>query len=125
MRNREPLTLGDYILWALLILVVLLIYLCAIGCRHSTPLPDPCPEPRVQEVLIDRPCVIVVEPLGDLALPEYPTNPGHDADEEEWKAWALKVAEVTDQREALLRARVAAWVRKIEEHNALEPRCKP
>jgi hypothetical protein len=122
-RERQPLTLGDVVMWLLVVAVVVLVYLCASGCRSATPLPDTCPEPEVVTVQVPAPCVVPVAVLPSPDLPAYPTHPGHDADEVEWKAWALLVAEVAEQREAILRARVDAYTRKVLEHNGLEPRC--
>jgi len=119
--SRWP-TVGDYAI-ILLVVLLLLMGLGFCGCRSAAPMPDPCPEPEVVTVQVPSPCVVQVAMLPPPDLPTYPGHPGHDADEEEWKAWALLVAEVVEQREALWRAHAAAWAGKVQEHNALEPRC--
>lgn len=95
-------------------LVVLIFGLALCGCRST-----PCiPQVEIQEVNVPQPCVVTIEELPPLALPEYPPFNADDP-----KEWALQVEQIDKQREALLNARIDALNFKIAEHNKLEPRC--
>jgi hypothetical protein len=80
------------------------------------------PEPEIQfeKVPMPYPVILYIKELPPLELPEYPMAPSHDADEDEWKAFALKVEKVAKEREAKRAARIDALEGKIRDHNALE-----
>lgn len=97
-----------------LVIVIFGLALALGGCR-STPA---IPQIEYQEVAVPQPCVVGIEPLKTLELPQYPPFDPNDP-----KEWALQVEKVAKQREAMLQARVNALTFKIDEHNKLEPKC--
>ena len=104
-----------------LALILLLGALLPLGaCASSRSCPPNEPIYKFKEVPKPYPVIVKFEVLPPLVLPEYPQHPGHDADEEEMKAWALRVKEVAEQRGVLLLARVKALEEQIEAHNRFE-----
>lgn len=98
------------------LLVCLFVLLAGLmGCA-STPIPC-LPEIEYQEVAVQTPCVIDVDLLPPLELPEYsPFEPT--------KEWADGARETTKEIRSILEARDAAWEKKVSEHNRLGPKCK-
>jgi hypothetical protein len=66
------------------------------------------------------PVIIKIKEIPPPDLPDYPFAPSHDADEDEWKAFALEVERVAKEREAKRAAWMEAIVELIRSHNALE-----
>lgn len=116
-RWTEPLLMA-----AVVIVVILIMLLATSGCS-STP-KRPCPEPEIKVVVQKEavPCIVVIEPLPLPDLPPIPPWP-HDADEEEVKAWVLALGQAIEEQVKVMRAREAAWLAKVEAHNAGMPKC--
>ena len=79
------------------------------ACESSRGCPPSEPIYKWKEIPAPYPVVLKFGQLPPLELPEWPAFPGHDADEEEWKAWSLEVKRVHEEREALLEARIKAF----------------
>jgi hypothetical protein len=115
---KRPALNADHITIAFLIALVIIIFGIALsyGCRST-----PCvPRVEIQEVDVPQPCIIQVGVLEPLTLPPFPVFDASNP-----KEWSLQVEQIVKQREALLTTRLAALNYQIEEHNRLEPKCKP
>jgi hypothetical protein len=122
--TSEDLKVGDLLFWTLVIAFIAFVAYCTSGCASSDrDLPCPKPTPRIVQVERIAPCIIRVEPLERYVPPELPSYPGHDADDEELKAWALVLGEAIEAGRAVCLQREEAWQAKVEAHNASEPRC--
>lgn len=108
--------------WSLGALAVLLLFLFLVGCTstRSTPCPDPEPNIVTKEVPRPYPVVVKIKGLDPMVLPDLPIPPGHDAGEEEWKAFALEVKRISGERDAKKDARIRALQQLIEDHNRLD-----
>jgi len=84
------------------------------ACGSSRGCPPSEPIYKWKEVPRPYPVVLKFAPLPPLELPEYPPHPGHDADEEEMKAWSQEVKRVYEERQAMKDARIEA----LEEREA-------
>ena len=104
-----------------MVMVLIVILLPAMACTSSRGCPEtPEPEIRFKDKPLPYPVLIKIRSLPPLELPEYPLAPSHDADEDEWKAFALEVERVAKEREAKRAARIEALEGLIRSHNALE-----
>jgi len=95
------------------VLTVLLV--CATGCASAPPIPC-LPDIEYQEVAVQTPCVISVDLLPPLILPEYPPF-------EPTKEWAAQAQFITKEIRSILEARDKAYAKKLTGHNSLEPAC--
>ncbi|KPK41340.1 MAG: hypothetical protein AMJ65_09715 [Phycisphaerae bacterium SG8_4] len=117
--NKKWPTLGDFIIWAVVLFIVAIVLTAQCGCKTTDP-KTPCPEPTptvITETVI-VPCTIRIEPLSPYTPPEYPQHPGHDVEDAELKFWALALGEAIEADDALVLARELAWQEIIEEHNS-------
>jgi hypothetical protein len=109
------------------VMIVIAIILLAIaawalsGCSSTRSIPCPDVEPTIEmkEVPKPYPVLVKIKPLDPLALPSYPTPPGHDADEAEWKIFAQEVKRIAEERGAKKDARIEALQQLIDDHNRL------
>lgn len=116
--------LGDFVIWGVVLLVGFIVICGQCGCKTcDRPLPCPEPTPTVVTETTIVPCVIPVEPLGPYPLPSYPAFPGHDATDEELKAWALAMGQVLEERDVICETRENVWQQLIAEHNSSGSSC--
>ncbi len=78
------------------------------ACESTRACPPSEPIYKWKEVPKPYPVVLKFAALPPLVLPDYPPDPGPDADEAERKGWALEVERVTKERDALRDARIKA-----------------
>jgi hypothetical protein len=101
--------------------VMVLMLLPTMSCTSSRGCPEnPEPVIKIKEVPMPYPVLLKIKLLPPLELPEYPMAPSHDADEAEWKTFALEVERVAKEREARRAARIEALEEQINRHNSLE-----
>ena len=88
--------------------IMLGVLLPLLACESSRACPPSEPTFELKEVPKPYAVVLKFAPLPPLVLPEYPAQPGHDADEEEWKAWSQEVKRISAERETMKDARIEA-----------------
>lgn len=88
-----------------------------LACSSSGVCPPNEPIFKFKEVPRPYPVLVKIQNEECPPLPDYPPHPGHDADEEEKKAWALETKRVADEREALNEACIDAKNELIDTHN--------
>lgn len=121
--KRWP-TLGDFVIWGVVIFLVAIVLTAQCGCKtvdRQLPCPEPTPTVVTETELF--PCVIQVVPLPPYAPPVYPPFPGEEGGDEELKTWALEMGQAIEQRDALCAAREEAWQAIVAEMNASGPSC--
>lgn len=100
---------------ALVLMLGALLPLCACGSTSVCPPNEPIF--KFTEVPKPYPVLVKIQNEECPPLPEYPMHPGHDADEEEMKAWALEVKRVAEERETLQAACIESKNNMIDTHN--------
>lgn len=97
---------------------IILLAACLGACASSPgPIPQ-APEVEIQEVNVEVPCIVQIDPVLAGDEPEYPPF-----DQNAPSDWAKAVRRATKLIVAGLRAENAALRFQIDEHNKLEPKC--
>jgi hypothetical protein len=100
-----------------IVIALMLVTMVAACSSTLDPVPD-SPDVDIQEVFLDKPCIVQIEIIASAILLAYPAF-----SEEEAKAWAKEFRRINKRNLALKDAEIRALRHQITKHNKLEPKC--